>query len=74
MCSVLFAFTIGVVIIFHCCKITDANLESFRSSVVARARNSYVYARNSIFSYHNTETEEDIEKDEPKKHLLLRRP
>ncbi|KHJ91507.1 hypothetical protein OESDEN_08629 [Oesophagostomum dentatum] len=50
MCSILFCFTIGVVVIFHCCDVKDIQLQQIPATVLERTRQSISWARNSIFS------------------------
>uniref|UniRef100_A0A1I7X9E0 ORF6 n=1 Tax=Heterorhabditis bacteriophora TaxID=37862 RepID=A0A1I7X9E0_HETBA len=33
MCSILFCFTVGVIVIFHCCRIKDMHVQSIPSAV-----------------------------------------
>ncbi|KIH45356.1 hypothetical protein ANCDUO_24603 [Ancylostoma duodenale] len=58
MCSILFCFTIGVVVIFHCCDIKDVHIQDLPAAVLDRTRNSINWARNSIFSHHSERIEE----------------
>ncbi|VDL64873.1 unnamed protein product [Nippostrongylus brasiliensis] len=51
MCSILFCFTIGVVVIFRCCEIKEIHLQDIPAAVLERTRNSINWARNSIFSH-----------------------
>ncbi|CAJ0604980.1 unnamed protein product [Cylicocyclus nassatus] len=60
MCSILFCFTIGVVVIFHCCDVKEVNFEEIPAAILERTRHSINWARNSIFSHHS-ECIEDIE-------------
>ncbi|ETN74654.1 hypothetical protein NECAME_03968 [Necator americanus] len=58
MCSILFCFTIGVVVIFHCCNIKDVNIQDLPAAVLERTRHSLNWARNSIFSPQSDYVEE----------------
>ncbi|XGW07292.1 hypothetical protein V3C99_010465 [Haemonchus contortus] len=57
MCSILFCFTIGVVMIFRCCEIKELNLHDLPAVMLERTRNSLNWARNSIFSPQPERTE-----------------
>ncbi|KAK5983824.1 hypothetical protein GCK32_021209 [Trichostrongylus colubriformis] len=61
MCSILFCFTIGVIVIFRCCEIKEVHLQDLPAAVLERTRNSFNKARNSIFSQHSAECTEVIE-------------
>ncbi|CAI4227465.1 unnamed protein product [Auanema sp. JU1783] len=62
MCSILFIFTITVVVIFHCCRIKD--IQNLPNAVVQRTRMSYHWARNSVFSLRRGSECPEDEEDE----------
>ncbi|VDO20276.1 unnamed protein product [Heligmosomoides polygyrus] len=61
MCSILFCFTIGVIVIFRCCEIKEVQLHNIPSAMLERTRNSINWARNSIFGHQPEECEDVVE-------------
>ncbi|GMR36159.1 hypothetical protein PMAYCL1PPCAC_06354, partial [Pristionchus mayeri] len=56
MCSILCIFSVFVVLVFHCCKVSQD-----LTYVTTAARNSFMYARNSIFRRKSDFTHSSIE-------------